>query len=230
MPIKPIKLFITGTDTHVGKTYVSVGLLKAFNQHGLSTLGLKPVASGCIVRNNQLYSEDALALQASSSIKLDYRQINPFAFEPPIAPHIAAKQIHHELNLQTLNHHTQSILSSPADVCLIEGVGGWYVPLNNRETMADFVFQHHLMVILVIGIRLGCINHGILTFKAIEREGAPIVGWIANCIQPEMLYCQENIVTLCDWLPIPFLGTVKYQDHPENEIDISHIIPKAFHF
>ena len=215
-----IKFFIAGTDTNIGKTYISVGLLKAFNQQGLSTLGIKPIASGCFMRNHQLYNEDALALQEASSIKLDYQAINPFAFEPPIAPHIAAQQINCELNLQTLADRIQPTLSQPADICIIEGVGGWYVPLNTRETMADFVIQHSLPVILVIGIRLGCINHGLLTCKAIERDGIDIAGWIANCLQPDMLFCQENIDTLRNWLRVPFIGAVNYQDRPENSLNI----------
>ncbi|SRR5579883_73169 len=215
-----MKLFIAGTDTEIGKTYISTGILQAFNQRGLSTLGCKPIATGCVWQQNQLRNEDAVALQRAASIKLPYHRINPFAFEPPIAPHIAANQNQQLLSVQTLNEKMDYALNYPADVCLIEGVGGWYVPLNERETMADFVIAQQLKVILVIGIRLGCINHSLLTFRAMQHDGVEVIGWVANCIHPDMDYCYENISTLQNWLPIPCLGKVGYKQFPEYEDEI----------
>src|SRR5262249_50518062 len=150
------KVFITGTDTNVGKTYVSTGLLKAFNQLGYSTLGLKPIASGCDWIDGKLRNSDALALQQASSLKLDYEQINPFAFEPPIAPHIAGNKLGLRLDVKNLTDALQPTLELNADIQIIEGAGGWHVPLNDRESMADLVKHLNLPVILIVGIKLGC--------------------------------------------------------------------------
>lgn len=209
-----LKLFITGTDTDVGKTYVSVGLLNAFNRLGYSTLGIKPVASGCFQKQNKLHSHDALALQQASTIKLCYEQINPFAFKPPIAPNIAAHKEERALNVALLNQKTQYAREYAANICLIEGVGGWHVPLNEHETMADFVSSNQFKVILVTGIHLGCINHSILTLKAIQQDNIHAVGWIANCLENKIAYRYEIISTLQKWLPIPYLGCINYQCKP----------------
>ena len=219
-----MKLFVTGTDTDVGKTYVSVGILKALNQQGLSTLGIKPVASGCVAQGDKFYSQDALALQEASSIKLDYDKINPFAYEPPIAPHIAAKQVHEDLSVAQIRKKMQYLLKNLADVYLFEGVGGWYVPLNDQETMADFVKKAHLNVILVVGVRLGCINHALLTFKAMQKDKVNILGWVANCVDSNMQVCAENIATLQHWLPILCLGVISYQQRPEQVLDVAHFL------
>jgi dethiobiotin synthetase len=159
-----------------------------------------------------LYSDDALKLQQASSIKLDYDFINPHAYEPAIAPHIAARN---SLNVQTLNRSCHYSMHYPADICLIEGVGGWYVPLNQHETMSDFVISNQLPVILVAGIRLGCLNHALLTVRAMQQDGAKLIGWVANCVDGDMLHADENITTLQHWLPIPCLGVARYRENPE---------------
>lgn len=202
------KFFVTGTDTDTGKTYVTSGLLKAFKQQKYSTLGIKPIASGCNLINGVLQNADALALQEASSIKLHYHQINPIALEPAIAPHIAAEQIGRHITVQELKQKTQFALQYPADICLIEGAGGWYTPLNDKETLADYVKALQVPVLLVVGIRLGCINHAMLTHKAIEQYNIPVAGWIANCINPHMKECNEVIDTLKHWLPSSCLGVV----------------------
>lgn len=206
-----MKLFVAGTDTAVGKTYISVGLLNSFRRLGLSTLGIKPVSSGCVMRDNTFYNDDALALQEASSIKLPYHCINPFAFEPPIAPHIAAKQKNIELNLQRLKEGCRYAMTVGSDVCLIEGVGGWLTPLNNSETMADFVVENELKVILVIGVKLGCLNHSLLTYEAMARQKVNVIGWIGNCVDPKMEFRDENILALQEWLLVPCLGVVDYK-------------------
>lgn len=189
------KIFIAGTDTEIGKTYVSKQLLLAYNQQGYSTIGLKPVASGCKRINNQLYNEDTLALQEAASIKLSHDEITPFAFEPAIAPHIAAQEAGNQLSVNNItNALSQTINKTNADICIIEGCGGWYTPLNSKESMADVVTALDLPVILVVGIRLGCINHALLTEQAILKDGANLMGWIANPIDPHMLVAEENIV------------------------------------
>jgi len=219
-----MKIFITGTDTNIGKTYISVGILQAFGALKLSTLGIKPLASCCKIINNKLYNEDALALKHASTLKLPYHKINPIAFAPAIAPNIAAEQINYHLNLDTLNKKTIYAREYPADLCLMEGVGGWNVPLNNKETMADFVKTNNLPVILVVGIKLGCLNHALLTYQAIKNSQVPCIGWVANCIDPNMLFCQENITTLKTWLKIPLLATVGYQQDPAKILDTNTIL------
>jgi dethiobiotin synthetase len=219
-----IKLFITGTDTNVGKTYISIGILKAANQINLSTLGMKPVASGCFHKQNELYNQDAVALRESSSVTLDYQKINPFAFEPYIAPHIAANQVSCELTVEKLMQTSLYARQYPVDVCLMEGVGGWNVPLNNEETMSDFVKNIDFKVILVVGIRLGCLNHAILTYEAIKRDNVAVLGWIGNCLDSQMTAQKENIATLRHWLRDPCLGVVNYRETPEKVVDMNQII------
>jgi dethiobiotin synthetase len=214
--------FITGTDTNVGKTYISVGLLKAFASLGYSTLGIKPIASGCTHNEQQLLrSEDALALQAASSVKLDYSAINLFAFEPPIAPHIAAARINKPLTLKNILHHIQPVLNYPAEIIIVEGVGGWYVPLNHQETMADLIIALQLPVILVVGIRLGCLNHALLTHQAIRNSGLLLAGWVANCATLESEETLEMVNTLQQWLVAPCLGVIQYGEAPELKLQIT---------
>lgn len=216
-----LKLFIAGTDTDVGKTYIATGLLQLFNQHGLSTIGIKPVASGSSWQDSRLYNSDALALQKHSSIQLPYEKINPFAFEPPIAPHVAAEQVNQPLGAEILKMACLDALNHPADVHIVEGAGGWHVPLNDHETIANFVQLTNLKVIIVVGIRLGCINHAILTDEAITHSQVSKFGWIANCIDPEMLYPTETINTLKMRLKIPLLGIVNYQQDPAEALQLS---------
>jgi dethiobiotin synthetase len=215
-----LKIFVTGTDTNVGKTYISVSLLKIFNQLGYSTLGIKPIASGSSMSHGKLQNEDALALQKTSSVKLDYDQINPYAFEPSISPHIAGNNIGVALDVETVANKIRPALELPVDVQIIEGVGGWCVPLNKQESMADLVKHLNLSVILTVGIKLGCLNHSILTAKAIANSGLPFIGWIANCVEPATLEIHENIATLKQWLPAPCLGIVHYQQKPEESLSL----------
>jgi len=215
-----LKLFITGTDTHVGKTYISAGILSAFNQLGWSTLGVKPVASGCDMIDDALSNVDTLAHQHHSSIKLSFEEVTPFAFLPAIAPHIAAEQAGVTLSVAEINKKTQTAMSTPANVSVIEGCGGWHTPLNKEETMADFVISNQLKVILVVGIRVGCINHSLLTFRAMQQEGAEVIGWIANCVDPDMKNGDENIATLKEWLPVPCLGVVAHGGEVEKAVDV----------
>lgn len=206
-----MKLFITGTDTDIGKTYISIGLLKTFAKQGKTTLGMKPIASGCTQTKQGLRNEDAVALQQASTVKLNYEQINPFAFETPIAPHLAAAKEGAEINLNQLAQACQEFLQQPADVHIIEGAGGWRVPLNQHETWSDLIKLLPVKIILVVGMRLGCINHALLTYEAIKKDGCNIIAWIANCIDPQMPALKENIQTLKDKLPIPLLEVVPYE-------------------
>jgi dethiobiotin synthetase len=205
-----LKIFITGTDTNIGKTYISTLLLKKFNQQGYSTLGIKPIASGCENINGKLVSADALALQQASSIKLPYELINPIALQPAIAPHIAATQQNIKLTSHLLREKCEAALNYPAQVTIIEGAGGWHTPLNDNETLADFVTLMKWNVILVVGIRLGCLNHALLTYQAMLQAKVPLLGWVANCLDPSMEAQQENIETLQRYLTIPCLNVVPF--------------------
>jgi len=207
--MKKKAFFITGTDTNVGKTLVAAGLLVAAKNKGLTTAALKPVAAGCEKTEMGLRNSDALLLQSVITQKLDYDQINPCALEAAIAPHIAAQQEKRSLSVDRLSGFCRGVLTS-AHFMLVEGAGGWRVPLNARETLADLAKNLDLPVILVVGVRLGCINHALLTFEAIVRDGVAVAGWVANCVDANMPVLQENIDTLRARLPIPCLGVVPF--------------------
>lgn len=201
--------FITGTDTNVGKTLVAAGLLVAAKNKGLTTAALKPIAAGCEKTEEGLRNSDALLLQSVITQPLIYDQINPYALEAAIAPHIAAQQEKRSLSVERLSGFCRGVLSS-ADFTVLEGAGGWRVPINARETLADLAKNLQLPVIMVVGIRLGCINHALLTFEAIARDGVPVAGWVANCVDATMPVLQENIDSLRTRLPIPCLGVIPF--------------------
>lgn len=203
-------IFITGTDTGIGKTTVSVALLKSFNAEGKSTLGIKPIASGCYEKDGILVSDDALALQEASSLKLDYDIINPIRYEEPIAPAIAAEKTNSLLNLSILRKKCAPALKEKVDVRIIEGVGGWLQPLNTTENLTDFVIAENFSVIFVVGMRLGCINQALLVAQSLQSYPVNVLGWIANCIDPDMLVLEENIVLLQELLPYPCLDILKF--------------------
>lgn len=195
--------FVTGTDTEVGKTAVSCALLEAAKRAGHRTAAVKPVAAGC---DSHGRNEDALALQQSMSMQLPYAQVNPVALQPAIAPHIAALQAGRRLQADRLAGLCRGVMGLGADLVLVEGAGGWRVPLGPRETFADIAINLQVEVILVVAMRLGCINHALLTAEAIERDGLRLAGWVANQPGPEMICHRENLDTLRRWLPAPLLG------------------------
>lgn len=200
--------FIAGTDTDVGKTTVAAGLLHAAQLAGLTTLGAKPVASGCTATAKGLRNDDAMALIAQSSIKLPYEQVNPFAFEPAIAPHLAAREAGVVLSVQGLLTPMRQILEQGADFTLIEGAGGWRVPLCDQANLSDLAIALQLPVILVVGVRLGCISHALLSAEAIARDGLQLAGWVANIVDPRTSRLEENLASLAERLPAPCLGRV----------------------
>ncbi|WP_460417958.1 dethiobiotin synthase [Pseudomonas sp. microsymbiont 2] len=202
--------FIAGTDTDVGKTTIAAGLLHAARQLGLSTLAAKPVASGCSVTPKGLRNSDALALIDESSIKLPYEAINPFAFEPAIAPHVAAREAGVALSVPALRDAMQQVLGQRADFTLIEGAGGWRVPLSDHANLSDLAIALKLPVILVVGVRLGCINHALLSAEAIARDGLQLAGWVANIVDPRTSRLEENLSSLAERLPAPCLGRVPW--------------------
>ncbi len=224
-------LFITGTDTEVGKTFVSAALLHAFFQAGLRTIGLKPVAAGCESTPEGLVNEDALMLQRYATIKLPYSQVNPIALEAPIAPHIAAQREGKVLSLSRLVGLCRGTLMTPHDMAVVEGAGGWLVPLNSRELLSDLARELRAPVVLVVGLRLGCLNHALLTVESIQRRGIPLAGWIGNQCQVEpMAAIEDNLDTLQGAIRAPCLGILPYADNPHDEtvqqsLNIEALIP-----
>lgn len=201
--------FITGTDTGIGKTWSTVALMQYFKNQGKTVIGMKPIASGCEKIDGQLKNEDALLLQQHASIALPYQDVNPYAFALPVSPHIAADKQGVEIELETIKAQYQQ-LEKQADVVLVEGVGGWMVPLNERQTVADLALHMGLPVIVVVGVRLGCINQAKLTFAAIQQTGVKCHGWIASCVEPDILVLDENIQTLCQATDLPLLAVFPY--------------------
>ena len=204
------KYFITGTDTDVGKTFIASALLAVAKADGYSTLGMKPIAAGCEDSPEGLRNEDALKLIEQSTVSLSYEQVNPVALKPAIAPHIALQEANKKVSINQLAGFCRGVLMKNADLTLIEGAGGWRVPLARQQTLADLAKELQLPVILVVGLRLGCINHAVLSAEAIQRDGLPIAGWVGNTVGSEMPRLQENIGTLHDLIPAPCIGIVPF--------------------
>jgi len=202
--------FITGTDTGVGKTLVSCTLLHAYSEHGYSVIGMKPIAAGC--ENGQW--QDVEQLTAASNVAVPRSLVNPYAFAEPIAPHIAAQKAGVAIDLEVIRRSYDN-LRTRADITIVEGVGGFLVPLGNRRDTSDLARVLGLPVILVVGMRLGCLSHALLTARAIDSAGLTLAGWVANWISPDMLQPEENLRTLIEWLDCPLLGILPYQEQVE---------------
>jgi dethiobiotin synthetase len=209
--------FVTGTDTDVGKTYVSELLLKHFTKpsltksdsnNGLSAIGYKPVAAGSSIIDGQLQNEDAIILRAASQPQLPYSDINPVCYKEPIAPHIASTLAEQPLTLSMLNLWWQRV-KEQSDIALIEGAGGWRLPLNDHEYLSDFVKNIDCEVIVVVGMKLGCLSHALLTIEAIKSDGLVIKGWVANQLATPMDFYQENLSYLKQVINEPLLAEIK---------------------
>lgn len=203
--------FITGTDTDVGKTVVTTALLRAAQNLGQSAYALKPIAAGCEQTAEGLRNQDAQLLRQFSTVPLAYEQVNPVALAAAKAPHIAAMEEERKLSVQRLQGFCRGTLMQRADWRFIEGAGGWRVPLNPREQLSDLVIALQVPVIMVVGMRLGCLNHAQLTADAIVQDGLPLAGWVANSCVPEMESLQENLMTLKHFINAPFLGYLPWQ-------------------
>jgi dethiobiotin synthetase len=201
-----VAYFVTGTDTEIGKTTVAAGLLHAARLAGLSTAAAKPVASGCVLMADGLRNDDALTLLGECTLALRYEEVNPLAFAPAIAPHLAAREAGVLLDVAALQRPVQAILDKRADFTLVEGAGGWRVPLAGQATLSDLAIALKLPVILVVGVRLGCINQALLTAEAIMRDGLPLAGWVANLVDSHTSRVEANLATLAERLPAPCLG------------------------
>ena len=218
------KYFIAGTDTDAGKTLIAAGLLNKAKSEGLTTVGLKPIAAGCEDTPEGLRNDDALMLMAQSTEELPYEQVNPIAFAPPIAPHIAGQQLRRPLSAGRIVGLLRGVLMiNRAQFTLVEGAGGYRVPLNPKETLADVTKELNLPVILVVGMKLGCLNHALLTVEAIQRDGLKLAGWIANRVDKDMAVYEENIETLHAMIQAPCLGEVPFLSEPTPEAVASHI-------
>ena len=211
--------FVTGTDTGVGKTLISCALLHAFAAQGKRVIGMKPVAAGW---DESGLNDDVKQLLVASTIAAPAELVNPYSFPQFIAPHIAARNAGVNIELEKISSAYQS-LATQADVVIVEGVGGFRVPLNDTQDSADLARQLGLPVILVVGMRLGCLNHALLTARAIEDCGLKCAGWVANVIDAEMPVLTENIEALQQRITVPLLGVVPHQPHPDTHAAARHL-------
>ena len=202
--------FIAGTDTDVGKTRIATAIIQHFVGLGYKTIGMKPISAGCETVYGEFKNSDALQLLAAGNMDVPYQLVNPYAFAPAIAPHIAANLVNQTINIANIQAAFMH-LNALADIVVVEGAGGFCVPINDLETIADLNIALDIPIILVVGMRLGCINHALLTVQAIATKGLKIAGWIANEIDPEMQFLQENIASLKNRISAPYLGFVAWQ-------------------
>ena len=224
LSVKRRAFFVTGTDTEVGKTFVTEALLILLNKKGLLTAGYKPIAAGCELTSQGLRNEDAMALQKHSSIDLSYDEVNPIAFEAAIAPHLAAQKSSEDITAQPISIDTVRegfirLLQKKPEVLFVEGAGGWRLPLGidfegHPRYLSEFVVERNLSVILVVGMRLGCLNHAVLTAECIRNDGLKITGWVANQVDPKMPFLDDNIDSLKALLDAPFIGTIPRLNTP----------------
>jgi len=197
-------VFVTAIDTDAGKTVTSVGLVEALRETGQAVAVMKPLASGCERTAEGLRNDDALRLMQASALSVPYQIVNPYAFEAPVAPHIAAQSEGINIEISVIESAFVQ-LQKIADTVVVEGVGGWLVPINATQTMADVAQMLGLPVVLVVAMRLGCLNHALLTAAAIQRSGLRLCGWVANRIDSDYLQVDANIAALSERLDIPLL-------------------------
>jgi dethiobiotin synthetase len=204
--------FITGTDTGIGKTRCTLALIQHFKNKGVRVAGMKPIATGCYYQQDRLRSNDAEVILTASKLEVPYEWVNPYAFEPPLAPHLAATQAGITIEIAAIVDKYQQ-LCNYADVIVIEGIGGWRVPINTNQTLTDLVLALDIPVILVVGLRLGCINHALLTAETILSDDCTLAGWIANSIDPQF-DSLGSIATLKQRLRVPLLAQLPYLIDP----------------
>jgi len=220
--------FVTGTDTEVGKTVASCALLQAAARAGYRTAGYKPVASGSEKTRDGVRNSDALALQRNSSLTLDYGEVNPYVFEEPTSPHLVSRSSGVAIEPAVMSRGLAA-LEHKADWVQVEGAGGWFTPLSETETFADWVVQEQLPVILVVGVKLGCINHAMLTAAAVKAAGLPLAGWIASDVTPPGARHLDYMASLRARIDAPLLGEIPWLDDPFSSdtgrfIDVSLLV------
>lgn len=213
-------IFVTGTDTDAGKTVISCALIEYYVSQGVKVAPFKPVSAGAVQTENGLRNSDAVQLLSASKSNYSYNDINPFVYEEPVAPHIAAEKTGHPISSALLTQRVKS-LSMQSDLVVIEGAGGWQVPLNKKESLADWVRTLECPVILVVGLRVGCINHAVLSYLEIINGPNKLIGWIANTTDSNV----DNVPAIIDYIggviKAPLLGAVPYLK--ENDTAVEHI-------
>jgi len=223
--------FVTGTDTGIGKTHASLQLMRLLQAEGLKVVGMKPVASGSVWNGERWINEDALALWKACSLSVQLEWVNPYAFELPVSPHIAAQRLGVRVELSRLRAAFERLTADTACV-VVEGVGGWRVPLGNSLDVSGLAKALELPVLLVVGLRLGCINHARLTHESMVRSGVEVAGWIANNLETGLLHTEEAVETLCIELGAKPLAMLPFQDgssevlnglNPWNSVEILRI-------
>ncbi len=212
--------FVTGTDTNAGKTWATIALMRYFKSCGKTVVGMKPVAAGCLMQDGQLKNEDALLIQKNASVWVDYDLINPYAYEKPVSPHIAGKKNPVKLELLSSQFDRLKIL---ADIVIVEGAGGWYSPLNAHLANSDLAQALAIPVIMVVAIRLGCINHARLTYQAIVQSGVICAGWIAVFTESGLLDGDEIISTLEASVRSPLLGVLPYSTNIDCDLLLEQV-------
>lgn len=217
-------LFVTGTDTGCGKTEASCALMAAFQARGQRVLGMKPVASGCERGPAGLRNDDALRLLTQGTTAAPYGLVNPYSFEPPIAPHVAAGQVGVQIELPVIAAAFAS-LAREADLVVVEGVGGWRVPLGPTLQLDAIPRALRLPVVLVVGLKLGCINHALLTAESIHSSGIRLAGWIASRVDPGMEAADATLATLATLIEAPCLGTLPWLPDPDPDELAKHLTP-----
>jgi dethiobiotin synthetase len=230
-------VFVTGTDTEVGKTHISAGLLHLLGQGGARSAGYKPVAAGLVEQDGEVFNEDVRLLQRASSLPLTEAEVGPMQLRAPCAPHLAAALDGVAIDRTALRHQAQA-LAARCDWLVVEGVGGWRVPLSpldappgeawdSADLAADLCGAFHLPVLLVVGMRLGCLSHALLTVDAVRARGLRLAGWVANHIDPAMLRAEDNLATLRQWLTaragLPCLGVVPWLAAPTPAAVAAHL-------
>ena len=220
--MKKNTFFITGTDTDIGKTYVTIGLINLFKKNDNSVIGMKPISAGLENLNGNIINADVLHLMQANSIKLSKDEINPYAFKDPASPHIASARENISIDFDLIKNQVQ-ILMDKSDYLFIEGAGGYDCPLDNSRNLSDLIEYINVPLIFVVGIKLGCLSHAILTMKAIEQKNQKVFGWIANIVDANMDFQEENISYLRKKIKYPYLGCIPNVNN-RNNIDISDYI------
>jgi dethiobiotin synthetase len=203
-------LFVTGTDTGVGKTHVSARLISAWREFGFRIAPMKPIASGAVATADGWQQDDVDALIAASGREWPRHLVNPYCFAPPIAPHLAAALAGESIRFEPI---VQAFdwLRAQSDAVVVEGAGGLLIPLNERDLLSDLIVALKLPVLLVVGLRLGCLNHALLTQTALQRAGIPLLGWVGNAIDPHFAERDGNLATLDAWLAAPCWGVLPFE-------------------
>lgn len=206
-------VFVAGTDTEIGKTHASTALIHALRGAGWRTRGMKPVASGCEATADGLRNADALALQAASEPRPDYALVNPYSMRAPVSPHLAAREDGVHVEMEPIRQ-AYATLAADCDRVVVEGIGGWMVPLGDELLASELPRALDLPVILVVGLRLGCLNHALLSARAIRADGLHLLGWVGNAVDPDMLRADDNLDTLRALMPVPCLGVLPHGGTP----------------